>query len=123
MTFIFKAYYVSRLCNIAPSPDRPIYICRGKDCRKKKKAFRALTEKLSDHGEVIEVRCQKICKGPVAGLELDGQLEWFAKLNDEGSQGALVRLLEAGELKKRLKALVVKKRRAKLRGELPIAAK
>ena len=123
MTFIFKACYVSRLCNIAPSPDRPIYVCRGKDCRKKKKAFSALTEKLSDHGEVIEVRCQKICKGPVAGLELDGQLEWFAKLNDEGSQSALVRLLEAGELKKRLKALAVKKRRAKLRGELPIAAK
>ncbi|CAN5786671.1 hypothetical protein BH24ACT3_BH24ACT3_14440 [soil metagenome] len=27
------------------------------------------------------MRCQKICKGPVVGVRLDGRQEWFARVD------------------------------------------
>jgi hypothetical protein len=83
----------------------------------------ALKAGLAQHGEVVPVQCQKICKGPVLGLEIDGQLEWFSKLDDKKSRRHLTLLLESGELKNRLKRRISTKRRCKMRGSLALAAK
>jgi hypothetical protein len=31
--------------------------------------------------KVSKVGCQKICAGPVAGLVVDGRMEWFSRVN------------------------------------------
>ncbi len=55
------------------SARRPcVYICCGSDCVKRAKKGGELWAVLTEHGEVVEVPCQKICKGPVVGVEIDG---------------------------------------------------
>jgi hypothetical protein len=123
MKVIFMSDPLAQLYHISPSPDRPVYVCQGKDCRKERKKIRCLEEMLDGHGEVVQVQCQKICKGPVVGLEVNGQLEWFGKLGDKEARKSLIRLITTGELKNRLSSRIAKKRHGKLRGELPLAAK
>jgi hypothetical protein len=108
---------------LAPAANRPLFVCQGKDCRKKSDQLCALKDSLQGQGEIISVQCQKICKGPVAGLEIDGQIEWFSKLNDEKSLRHLGVLLQSGELKKRLKGRISLKRSSKIRGDVAMAAK
>jgi len=105
------------------SPDRPVYVCHGKDCRKKQKHLCTLRRELSEHGEVVAVRCQKICKGPVAGLEIDGRIEWFSKLGNPKSRKGLIRFLATGELRGFLKQRISTKRSGKLRTKQAQAAK
>lgn len=114
---------MSERLTLSPASNRPLFVCQGKDCRKNTKQLCALRESLAGQGEIISVQCQKICKGPVAGLEINGQIEWFAKLNDEKSLGHLTLLLQSGELKNRLKRRLSLKRSSKIRGELAMAAK
>ena len=49
---------------------------------------------LSDRdGVAVElVRCQKICHGPVAGLDVDGRMEWFEQVDGVKQIAALVRM-------------------------------
>jgi hypothetical protein len=108
---------------LAPASNRPLFVCQGKDCRKKADRLCALKDSLQGQGEIISVQCQKICKGPVAGLEINGQIEWFSKLNDEKSLRQLGLLLQSGELKKRLKGRISLKRSSKIRGDIAMAAK
>ena len=56
-----------------PRPDA--WICTGKDCRKATSPLKKLRAALSDH-RVEEVRCQKICKGPVVGVRIKGEVQW-----------------------------------------------
>lgn len=42
--------------------------------------------------EVELVRCQKICHGPVAGLEVDGRMEWFESVDGVKPIAALLRM-------------------------------
>ena len=123
MKVIFMDVRLSKLHELSPSPNRPVYLCRGKDCRKNQDRLCSLEQALSRHGEIVDVQCQKICKGPVAGLEIDGQLEWFRKIGSAKSRQSLIRLLTTGEMKDRLSQRIASKRRGKLRGELPLAAK
>ena len=90
------------------------FLCNGSECRKKRKSQKSLRALLGKEGQVCEVRCQKICKGPVVGVEVDGRLEWFSKMTGQ-DQDALVQLLRHGDIKKRLRARMDKKRRGKLR--------
>lgn len=46
----------------------------------------------AEHVEVHLVRCQGICKGAVAGLEVDGRLTWFRRLRGDKAAKALVKL-------------------------------
>jgi hypothetical protein len=55
---------------------------------------------------VDEVRCQKICHGPVAGIEVDGRMEWFERVSTRKAMVGLKRVVDgkrevAGALKKR----------------------
>ena len=122
MKVIFSRH-MARLHHLSPTAPTPVYVCRGKDCRKKAKKLACLESTISEYGEVIPVACQKICKGPVAGLEVDGQLEWFSKLGKESAQENFAHLLSEGQLKEKLKDRIAKKRRGKFRGPLQNAAK
>jgi hypothetical protein len=67
-----------------------------------------------DHDLVVRhVRCQKICHGPVAGLEVDGRMEWFERVDDIQSIAGLLRLVrrpDRGKIPKPLRKHRVKKR-------------
>ena len=62
-------------------------------CRKCKRA-ECLIEILETRDEVSirRVRCQKICHGPVVGLEIDGTMEWFERVDDAKSIASWVKL-------------------------------
>ncbi len=114
---------MARHCDISPDPHRPVFVCRGVDCRKKEKQIQQVEALLAPHGEVCEVECQKICEGPVVGLEVNGRLEWFSRLASKSSRKHLALLLTEGRMKNHLRDRIARKRRGKLRGELALAAK
>lgn len=92
-----------------------VLVCVGSDCRKAE-GHRALRVALAQ-ADVRMVSCQKICKGPVAGVAVDGRLEWFKRLRGPKSQRALVRLARGGgPLPGRLRKRRVAKRSGRLRG-------
>jgi (2Fe-2S) ferredoxin len=80
-----------------------VLVCRSSGCRKKAKPRTKLATALEHIADVEWVRCQKVCKGPVIGVTVDGTLEWFRRVNDRKSRRALVALLMEGRLKKRLR--------------------
>lgn len=92
-------------------------MCVGSDCRRAAAAHGELRAALGEVGEVRAVRCQKICSGPVAGIMVEGNLEWFERLRGPKSRRALVRLARTGgSLPTRLTKRRVKKRAGRLRG-------
>ena len=103
-------------CERIRAPERPLFVCTGSDCRKSRKKLDALRSTLENEGQVCVVKCQKICKGPVVGVEIGGRLEWFSKISDLRAREHLLKLLQRGEFTQRLRARLVKKRRGKLRG-------
>lgn len=50
-------------------------------CRKCKQAKCLVSILKASDVEVVRVGCQKICVGPVAGLVVDGRMEWFSRVN------------------------------------------
>jgi hypothetical protein len=72
------------------------YLCNGKDCRRAeghgdlRKALRAV-------GKVQVVKCQDLCEGPVAGVVVDGKVEWFEKLRRARHRDAVVALAVGAE--------------------------
>ncbi len=98
-------------------------VCTGGDCREARKALAALKDAVHGRCAVEEVGCQKICEGPVCGLELDGELEWFAQVDSERAREALVAALDqaqrgavtADDVGHSLWKRRVKKRRGRLR--------
>ena len=91
-----------------------VYVCYGKDCRKRRKDLSELRAVLEGF-DVRPVRCQDICKGPVVGVERDGDLRWFKRIRGPKALTALVRWIAAGRRKPRLWKLHVKKRRGRKR--------
>ena len=83
-------------------------------CRKCKRneCLLEILESRSDFS-VRRVRCQKICHGPVAGLEVDGRMEWFERVDDIRSIAALLQLVrhpKRAKIPKSLRKHRVKKR-------------
>ena len=91
-----------------------LYLCKGSDCLKKKRDTKQLVQLMTDV-EVVPVRCQKICAGPVVGLELDGTLVWFKKVRKKKDAEALVKALSGAPLTKRLTGRLVRKRTGRMR--------
>ena len=92
------------------------YACIGKDCRRDKGHDKLITA-LDRAGHLQRVACQDICKGPVAGVEVDGTVEWFHKLRKGRHRDAVV-LLASGRKRKipsELKDRRVRKRRGKVK--------
>jgi hypothetical protein len=92
-----------------------VFLCSGSDCRKPKKARSRLIEVLDGRAQVVSVGCQKVCHGPVIGMELDGRLEWFEELRGREARRALEAWLDDGSLDKALDRKRVKKRAGKRR--------
>lgn len=44
---------------------------------------------------VKTVGCQNVCKGPVAGLAVNGRMEWFGRLDERKRWKALARLIKS----------------------------
>ena len=92
-----------------------ILVCNGKDCRKKTKYHRKLQEALAESGEVEHIGCQKICSGPVVGIQVKGTWQWFAKVRKADDRKAIRRVIRSGKLAGRARGMRVKKRAGKLR--------
>jgi len=88
------------------------FICRGKNCRKRKEELDAVLETLSHIAAVKIVGCQKICKGPVVGYFGEGGSAWFERVDSKKSRKGLVKLAKKGKIAKSLR-----KRRAKKKFE------
>jgi hypothetical protein len=93
-----------------------VFVCCGSNCRGRKKARKELVAALELVARVEHVDCQKICKGPVAGVEVAGKLEWFSDLRKDKARRKLVTLIEEGKLARSLQKRWVKKRSGKKRG-------
>ena len=70
-----------------PSVPERIDVCRK--C-KRNECILEILESRSDFS-VRRVRCQKICHGPVVGLEIAGTMEWFERVDDVKSIASLVK--------------------------------
>ena len=92
-----------------------VYLCKGSDCRRRSAERDSLVKSIGTLAEVEPVRCQKICKGPVVGLEVDGKVEWFKSVRTMKARRALKRFLTSQRRDKRLFDRRVKKRAGKLR--------
>ena len=92
-----------------------VLICRGKDCRKKKEANRRLRQDVSEVASVTDVKCQKICDGPVLGVKVDGDWEWFKKIKKRYDRKAVLVAIQEGRLTKGARRKRVKSRSGKRR--------
>jgi hypothetical protein len=67
---------------------------------------------------VTRVGCQKICKGAVTGIDVNGRMEWFERVDRPKPMVALARLAQRGGVGKISKPLA--KRRVVKRSGRPI---
>lgn len=91
-----------------------VYVCRGSSCRKRKELPKILKLLSDEDVSFKNVRCQKICKGPVVGFDIDGKVNWFKRLRDKKTQRALVVWFRESRLKKSMRKHRVDKRKGKL---------
>ena len=92
------------------------YVCTGKDCRRDD-GFKELVRALEATGRVREVDCQDLCEGPVAGVVLDGEVEWFERVRKSRARDAVVALAtgKVDEVPKILRPRWAKKRSGKVK--------
>ena len=91
--------------------ERPkVFVCGGRHCGKERKARAALLEALQPVADVQEVGCQKICAGPVVGLEVAGRLEWYCEIDRGKRRRRVLELIQSGEVPKKLVRRWVEKR-------------
>ena len=90
-------------------------VCRGSSCRRHT-ACAELRECLSPVADLADVRCQRVCDGPVVGTKVNGSLEWFKRMDSDKAQRHLVELV-AGQrpLRRSLEKRRVPKRAGSLR--------
>ena len=92
-----------------------VFVCRGTSCRHHK-GYEALRAAILQVADIAEVRCQRVCDGPLAGAAIEGSLEWFSRMDSEKAQRQLVDLVAgSGHLRNSLRKRRVKKRAGRLR--------
>lgn len=101
---------------MSTSPSRPrVFVCHGSSCRRHK-ACAELRDCLSPVADLADVRCQRVCEGPVVGAAVNGSLEWFKRMDSGKAQRHLVDLVAgSGRLRKSLEKRRVPKRAGSLR--------
>jgi hypothetical protein len=92
----------------------PVFVCRK--CKKHGR-LQSFLEDVAGV-QVTTVGCQKVCTGAVVGLEVNGRMEWFQRVNRPKAMAALARLAERGGKGKAPKRLA-KRWVAKRSGRLP----
>jgi hypothetical protein len=73
-------------------------------CKKCKRVDCLLGVLEKSDAKVVLVGCQKICSGPVAGLQVSGRMEWFSRIDTPKRLAGLRMLLEQ-RTKRPVKAL------------------
>lgn len=92
-----------------------LLICRGSHCRKRLDKHPNVIETLSGLPvEIGRVGCQKVCRGPVVGYEVDGEWQWFERIDSKKALRALADLVADDPLPKPLR----KRRHAKRAGRV-----
>jgi (2Fe-2S) ferredoxin len=91
------------------------YLCTGSDCKRRKDERRAIKRALRGKAYLVEVGCQKICKGQVVGIARDGELRWYRRVNSKSLIKALRRVVRGRKVSDELAVRHVKKRDDKLR--------
>ena len=92
-----------------------IFVCHGSRCRHQE-AHRALRDRLGAVADLAEVRCQRICHGPVVGAAVNGSLEWFERLRSQKVQLQLVDFVGgSGRMRHGLEKRRVTKRSGRMR--------
>jgi hypothetical protein len=92
-----------------------VFVCRGSTCRHDKGHYE-LCERLGTVADLAEVRCQRICDGPVVGVAIAGSLEWFRRVASEKVQRQLLDLVAgSGRMRHSLEKRRVAKRAGRLR--------
>ncbi|MEM8608799.1 MAG: hypothetical protein AAGF92_16965 [Myxococcota bacterium] len=91
-----------------------VYICSGSSCSKRKKTAKKLAAALEPVASIKRVKCQKICKGPVLGIENGAPVQWFRSCADDDEKD-LVRVAVGRKPSKSLRKKVAAKRGGKLR--------
>ncbi len=91
-----------------------VLICGERGCGPSK-SYGKLRDALEGVAVVREVGCQKICDGPVCGVELNGQLTWFEEVRGRDARQSFVDLMNSGESSDTLSRHSVRKRAGKLR--------
>jgi hypothetical protein len=71
--------------------DAQCFLCVGKDCRRDD-GYQELVSAVAVLPRVRHVKCQDLCGGPVAGVVVDGRVEWFEKLRKGKHRAAIVEL-------------------------------
>lgn len=95
-----------------------VLLCRGSDCRKRSQDQARIRAALPEDCVVKGVGCQKVCKGPVVGCDVAGELRWFQKVRSAKAVDALADLSRGERVRGSLRKREVKKRRGKLRGKI-----
>ncbi|MEM6532673.1 MAG: hypothetical protein AAF654_08610 [Myxococcota bacterium] len=91
-----------------------IYVCMGKDCRKRRLP-RSVLQSLQGIGPVKNVGCQKICAPCVIGIDHGDGPRWFKRLKKPKSFDALVAYASGRPAEKPLLKRESAKRAGKLR--------
>ena len=92
-----------------------VYVCTEKGCGKRSD-HRELSAELVGAAEVVGVSCQSVCDGPVAGVVVEGRLQWFEKVRTRKSRAGVRRMAEDG--RGALPGALAKRRRSKRAGKL-----
>jgi hypothetical protein len=93
-----------------------VFVCTKKGCGSGSQR-RALADEVARVAQVTEVRCQSVCEGPVAGVVVDGRLEWFERLRTPKARRRLRAVLAVGG-RGPLPGALAKRRRPKRAGRL-----
>ena len=92
-------------------------VCQGKKCSRAC-YHQALLRALCKVGDVRVVPCQKVCHGSVVGAELDGELEWFERI-DSGKLAVLMKRAVEKRTRKGLPPALKKRRLKAMSGRPP----
>lgn len=90
-----------------------VYVCEGADCQVDGRD--ELVEALANRARIRDVGCQKICEGPVCGVEVGGHLSWFSRVDTEKARDGVVALVGGGPLARALEKRLCPKRAGRLR--------
>jgi hypothetical protein len=91
---------------------KKLYVC--KKCKNSDCLMKVLNKSDS---RLVPVGCQKICAGPVVGVKVTGQMEWFSRVNSLKEIAGL-RMLADRRTKRPARPLE-KRRLAKRSGRAP----
>jgi len=92
-----------------------VFVCTERGCGKRS-AHRELAAELDGAAQVVGVRCQSVCDGPVAGVVVAGRLQWFEEVRSRKARAGVRRLAEDGASP--VPGALAKRRRPKRAGKL-----